>query len=287
MSTPVFIDIAGFIVALHTEDRAFAQRLQAHYAGFCVDSAEAPLLNITITSRPGAQFNIPTPGSFLNIDIHMRHSILTYESYTERGTIDLAQQRGHLEIAPDADIENFLRVAYAWLSLKHNALLLHAAGIVHDNQGYVFFGPSGAGKSTISQLALPDATVFSDDLVLVRQHDDGFRLHGVPFRGSFAISSHSNESAPLRALFRLRQASEHRIQPLSSAQAAAALVAATPFANAIPLAGADILAIATTLIAAVPTAALAFCQDNTFWSIIDEHLASLPTTTPANGRARY
>lgn len=287
MSDTVFIDIAGLNVALHTEDQALAQRLRAQYAGFSIDSAEAPLLNITITTKPGVQFNRPLPGSFLDIDIQVRQSELTFTSYTERGTIDLARNCSHLEIAPNADIENFLRVAYAVLCLKHDALLLHAAGIVRGGLGYVFFGPSGAGKSTIAHLSLLHTTVFSDDLVLVQRHHNGFRLHGVPFRGSFAIGSHRNESAPLRAMFRLQQAHEHSIMPLSPAKALAALAAATPFANAMPQTGLGILNVAALLVAAVPTAALAFRQVDTFWSVIDEYLASQPSTTPADSRARH
>ncbi|MCO5189328.1 MAG: hypothetical protein M9918_14180 [Anaerolineae bacterium] len=53
MSDTVSIDIAGLNIALHTEDQALAQRLRVQYAGFSIDSAEAPLLNITITTKPG------------------------------------------------------------------------------------------------------------------------------------------------------------------------------------------------------------------------------------------
>ena len=49
-------------------------------------------------------------------------------------------------------------------------LLLHAAGIAVQDQGYVFTGASGTGKSTIAQLfADQGALILSDERVILRQ----------------------------------------------------------------------------------------------------------------------
>ncbi len=85
----------------------------------------------------------------------------------------------------------------------------------------MFPGQSGAGKTTLARKA-PDADdVLSDELVVVRRAEDGWRVHGTPFWGDFARGGTSMRSWPLRTLAFLAQAPRDAVTmtPIMSADA--------------------------------------------------------------------
>jgi hypothetical protein len=72
------------------------------------------------------------------------------------GWIDWTSRRGCAcfpYAAQVTAIESVLRIAYNFLALEQDGLLLHAAGVPRDGHGCLFPGRSGAGKSTIAGLA--------------------------------------------------------------------------------------------------------------------------------------
>jgi len=71
--------------------------------------------------------------------------------------------------APSAVERTLAYILMQTLPREANGLLLHAAGIVLDGQGYVFTGPSAAGKTTVARLAAGYAEVLSDENVVVRE----------------------------------------------------------------------------------------------------------------------
>jgi hypothetical protein len=68
---------------------------------------------------------------------------------------------------------------------RHQALLIHASGVVINKEGILFCGISGAGKTTLSKLWKQRAgtTVLSDDRVLVRKEQQGYVVYGTPWPG--------------------------------------------------------------------------------------------------------
>jgi len=94
---------------------------------------------------------------------------------------------------------------------------IHAAGVDVDGQGLVFAGPSEAGKSTIVKLIGERGRVLCDDRVIVRKGPGGFRVHGTWNHGE--IRRVSPGSAPLRAVFFLRQSAFNRIDRVGDPRA--------------------------------------------------------------------
>ena len=94
---------------------------------------------------------------------------------------------------------------------------VHAAGVVMNGQGLVFAGPSEAGKSTMVKLIGGRGEVLCDDRVVVRRGDGGFRVHGTWSHGE--IPAVSAASAPLRAVFFLRQAGTNRADRVADPRA--------------------------------------------------------------------
>lgn len=271
----ILINIAEFVVALQTADAEVAQRIRAMYADFLV-SAESPRLTLDLRIVPPVLNIQPRRGELWVINTHFNQQRLTYESYLEQGEIDFAAGHGWLNMAPKVSVENFLRVAYAWLCVQNEALLLHAAGLIRDGQGYIFFGPSGAGKTTTTQLARDSAAILSDDLIIVRFHEGQPVLHGVPFKGALADVLRANQSAPLRAIYRLQQSRAHRLEPLPHALAVAELSASAPFVVRETGLSERLIAVCDRLARSVPVQRLHFARDDRFWEVIDGYFETVP-----------
>lgn len=107
---------------------------------------------------------------------------------------------------------------------REGGLLLHAAGLVFQQHGYVFTGPSGAGKSTIAQLfADRHAHVLSDERVILRQRHDTTVMYGSPWVGSGNYAA--NCAADVTALYMIKHGEErHRMTSLSSSKAVSQLL---------------------------------------------------------------
>jgi hypothetical protein len=281
----ISLDIAGFTVALHTDDSAAARRIRERYGAF-LTTGRPSQLSISLKITPGALFIQAGPGPWV-IESSYGRERLTFRSFTERGEVDLHNGQGWLEMDPSAHVENFLRVVYAWLCLQNGALLLHASGVIREGRGYVFFGPSGAGKSTISELAAATGDVVSDDLVIIRWQPGGCTLHGVPFKGQFSDAPRANQSAPLQGLYRLRQDTGHFLQPLSPGKAVAELVAAAPFVVAEPGLAEQLIAICSRVAGTTLVRQLHFTRDDGFWKVIDGFEQRVPASASPDGRAGY
>ncbi len=135
-------------------------------------------------------------------------------------------------LAPEVEdaVHNLLRWALIPRLLRSHAFLVHAAGIVRNGVGYLFFGQSGAGKSTVTGFIAksdPHAIVLGDDGVII-EFAEGQALpsiHAAPLGSGYSRVAPPPLSAPLGGLFALSQDEAHRVVPLAPAEGAAALLA--------------------------------------------------------------
>jgi hypothetical protein len=275
------ISIAGIALQLSINDLipTVEKKLHDQYGDF-LESNLDPKILVDINIEPGGIF-LPFTSTNLQIDTNLDSGYLTYKSHYEAGWLDFRSGRGNLLMRPEGNFENYLRVVYAWLCLDHEALMLHASGMIRKGFGYVFFGPSGSGKTTIAQLS-SDAQILSDDLVILKLENDKSRsivkVYGVPFRGESlaGVGSNSSTSEELRRLFFLNQSLSHKICPLNHVLAVAHLSASVPFVMS------DLDGIKRTLTLCeeisnrVAVATLQFKKDSEFWKLIDEKSTSDP-----------
>lgn len=264
----LFITIADLTVAVRLPPSDLMERLRERYAIFLTPPTSS-LVTIDCILTEGARFIEAEPNSTWISNVTIDDDTLHYESYRERGELNLITRQATIELAPTADIENFLRVVYAWLCLQHDSLLLHAAGVVKDGQGYVFFGPSGAGKSTTAGLSAEVATVLSDDIVIVRKKDGGYHLCGVPFFGELTDFPPRNMSVPLKAIYRLQQDVWSHVEPLATPLAVAELGASAPFIVQHSALSNDLLTTCYRLAKQVPVQELYFNRTPQFWKVIE------------------
>jgi hypothetical protein len=264
----VRISVADVCVALRVDDVEVAERIRARYAEFLAPDTPADFV-INVAVREGIEFVPMRPGPWV-INTTFQNEVLTFESYVERGSVNLATGQGHLVMAPTGLIENFLRVLYAWCMTRAGGLLLHSAGVVKDGRAFLFFGASGSGKTTITRLS-SEYTILSDDILIVKPVNGSFQAFGVPFRGGeMQDAPRTNTRAPLAGLYRLRKAPEHRLAPLSPARAAAELTSCAPFVVISPDTGRQVLNLCTRLASQVPVFELYFRKDREFWKVIDD-----------------
>ena len=107
---------------------------------------------------------------------------------------------------------------------RGKGMLVHACAVEYQGQGWLFLGTSGAGKTTLTGLweGEPGVTLLSDDRIIIRETEDGYRIYGTPWHGNAEIASPL--SAPLSRIFFLVHDHENRMAPVQGADVASRLL---------------------------------------------------------------
>jgi len=165
-------------------------------------------------------------------------------------------------------VENYFRALVAYRLAECDAVLLHAAAVVHDGAAYVFCGPSGAGKTTLARLcAASGDVVSSDDLVAVALRADGALALPLPFCGDLRAPQ-PPAPQPVAALCRLRQAPATAAQRLGPAAGVAALSACAPYLNRDPYRLDALLARLASCVALAPVLELELGRSTLPWDAL-------------------
>ena len=261
-------DIPTHLVLVDLPDEV-QDKLNRDYSSFMVSQSEKAM-SVAISYQEGEPFLPLLPGDW-QVQTSLSGENVSYKSYFEQGWFNLKTGHGELLLRPLGGIENFLRVLYAWRCLDHDAILLHASGVIHKGRGFVFFGPSTSGKTTITRFS-KGMTILSDDLVIIGCENEVspvVRVFGVPFRGELPEAERTNSSAPLLGLFSLVKDFENRLVTINQAEAVAKLAACTPFVMMHSESTQKVLKLCHTITQRMPVEALHFRPDPEFWSVID------------------
>jgi len=96
--------------------------------------------------------------------------------------------------------------------------------VEYRGQGWLFLGTSGAGKTTLTNLLKGESgmTLLSDDRIIIRETEDGYRIYGTPWHGNAGIASPL--SVPLSRVYFLAHDGENRLTPVQGADAASRIL---------------------------------------------------------------
>ena len=179
------------------------------------------------------------------------------------------------ELAHANVIENFLRIVSAHKVLEQKGVVLHSAGLVFDENAYIFSGRSNAGKTTLTRKAYAKgARVLSDDINLVLPSSTGYDAHAVPFTGEFGRTldhDGGKESYPLSGIILLEQGEQLQTLPVAKSIAVARLLTGCPFVNTDEYESSALFDSVTGLVEKVPVIRMLNRRDNS----IDDIMAAV------------
>ena len=197
--------------------------------------------------------------------------ILIYRS-DFAGIVQPALKKGKVLIKENQitmGLDSFLRICFSFIIIEFQGLVLHSAGIVKGEDGYVFFGVSETGKSTISGLSQDFTTILSDEIIVIRKHKDGYHVYGTPFYGT--LNYHAvNLNKPIRAAFMPVKDTETYLKAAHPITFLSKFLAAVLFFGKEPELINRVLDIAHDFLDSVPFYEMHFKKDSTFWKHIDE-----------------
>ena len=184
-------------------------------------------------------------------------------------SLDFHKKEGEAHLAEARDWHNVLRITYFHLLLEQQGLLLHASGIVHGGEAYVFPGLSGAGKTTIVKHS-PGMIVLSDEMVAVQLSSKGTptMAFGTPFFGDWGKPG-EKIVAPLKGLFFPCKAKKNRLVPLSPRETLTRLLPCVfTYTKCRPRLD-KLFDLTAELAGRLPGFALHFRPGQDFWKVID------------------
>lgn len=270
------LDLGGTIIGFHCYPPQFADYL-AHW----FDNPSSPT-----SAHVDIDFELVPHEEGL----HLPNTLLKNKTVTPDGGFDISDGlfRGHFRptegrglIQAKAAVARgqlmrvmeqiFYQTFFSALAVsRRQSVMIHSSAVIADGQGFLFVGPSEAGKTTVA-LNSSRFHVLGDEMNLVHFTEEGLLLEGTPFNGTFRDKK--SGTAPLKAVFLLRQAQEHGIRSLGTAEAGSILAA-----EVVPAVGLDEIPSADTvprmvdaaarIIAEVPVMRLDLLPDSGFWNVI-------------------
>jgi len=169
------LEIAGIGLSFSLSD-ALYPLLKTRYAAF--SPSQSPRRKIVVAiSKKSSSHQDATP----NLVCKNEWATISRGDFFCR--FNLKKGRGSLKVKANVySFDSFLRVFYSFLLVRRKGFLIHAAGIVAKDKGFLFPGVSGTGKSTISRLS-KQKKVLTDELCAVVQKNGRYFLCGTPFWG--------------------------------------------------------------------------------------------------------
>lgn len=254
---PLALKLAGVGLTLRASDPAWLPPIHERYGSF-ITAAESTF-TIDLTTDSAAAGSRPP---------RKVKSGWTREDGDEAFTVALPGvtvganlRRGHgwvLSAPGSTGLDVLLRHLLPGLVL--DGLVLHGAGIVDGDAGWVCCGASGTGKSTLASL-FPERAV-CDELVAIHCTADGFVLDSLPFWRARPAA------LPLRGICCLRQAPAHQRTRLAPGMATRRLARIGPWPSYSTAGMLRTFAALTRLAERCPVYDLAFAPTRDVWGAL-------------------
>jgi hypothetical protein len=258
----ILIEIGGLPVRVNTTDAVFLAMLERRYAGFTAPS-----------HRPEFEFDVDlVEAGFADSDVEVKVTRQADRWSLVRGDFaaewDPARRSGRIrQSANPYSIDAVLRIVHTLSLAREGGFLVHAASAIRNGKAFLFAGVSGAGKTTMTRLAPPDVTLLTDEISYVRKTGESYTAFGTPFAGELAKAG-ENVSAPLAALYLLKQGPANRIEDVTAAEATRGLLANILFFAEDSELVRMVFQAACEFVGRVPVRRLTFTPDARVWELI-------------------
>lgn len=154
-----------------------------------------------------------------------------------------------------------------YLTLKIDAVMMHASCAYDGRTGRMFTGFSGVGKSTISKLwAQEGSRIINDDRLIIRRHGEEYRVYNTPM-----YYQDIPKVAPLGGIFLIRHYPENELKRVKGALAVSKVMAYSIQNNFDRRYVAQRLAFFSDLCSRVPVYELGFVPDASVVEYIRSH----------------
>lgn len=112
-------------------------------------------------------------------------------------------------------------IVMQYLTVKSEAVMIHASCVFDGIKGRLFTGFSGAGKSTISEIwSKAGHQIINDDRLIIRKTNEGYYAYNTPM-----YYADQPKRAALNSIFLISHSPENRIKKLSGALAVSRVLA--------------------------------------------------------------
>lgn len=268
------IEVAGIGFQVHIAQPEWLEAAAERYAAFVVQefaSSDAQVWQVSVAADP----------DLLRGDapwIDHEGPITTFHIGGYAARLDLQAQRAEARFAGAAHANNGLDRVLSYICMQalpstHDGLLLHAAGVIHGGEAFVFAGPSEAGKTTVARLATGWGEVMGDENLIIRVRDGRASAYSTPFWGGSTphdLIHRINRCAPLRAVYMLEQAAGFTVELLTPAYAAMSLLATEKVSVERTNSAADWLHAAERLVSCTPVYRLGFQPTREIWRFLSQ-----------------
>ncbi len=259
----VSVQIANLIFELCSDNLSFHQKLSARFRNFL--TSESPIqVSMTFNLTKEVVRDLWQEPSLEWAGEACRVSAAGIE-----GVINLEANRAVFDVSPTRtiyEIEQIIRIATAIWLYKYGGLLLHGAGLVNDNKGYLFTGVSGAGKTTVCRVS-KEAYILNDDLVGIMPDNGGWQVWSTPFTNPTQVEPNPGH-ASFFSMLRLIQANQHRLTEMTAAVAMAEMISHVVVVNSNANLTESVLLRCFSIIQIISYYELYFLPDDRFWHLL-------------------
>jgi|GEM_PF-3482665 len=268
------VEIAGLCAEIFAEDSKVFAYLGSRFRNFLSESE--PDFDIDLREKPkslniGVELlnelaNMPQATTLIQKN-HRYSFVAKTDSTKEIGFIDVERKRCLLyELFKDSRALLFtdflLFCLYVFLG-SSNGFLLHACGVVKDNEGYVFAGPSESGKTTVARLS-KGLTLLSDECLCIKESDNSYRVYGTPW------GKGGNKFAKIKNVFFLKKGKAMAFKRVKPAAAASRILRDASFGALGQQITRNILNSVAKMVDEVPCYEMRFSVNSPIWESISD-----------------
>jgi len=263
MADSLKIEVAKHIVELRIKESYLLNEVSRNYSIFLSDGE--PEIKVDLELSPDVP-SVDSPVAKLELQGHFMDIVDEYLM----ASLDLKHRHGWVKINPENPLYplgTFLRNMFTLLvCLQDEGVVLHAVGVLHGDQVYIFIGPSKAGKTTVAKLS-PDKVVLSDDMVMVKRFQGQFMVFPTPCWGDMQTGMRQNRPYGINSMFKIIKDKSVYLERLSRAHALADIFT-VPHIPAEFIPKQKMLTTFSELISSVPYYGLHFLPEPSLWDCI-------------------